>query len=184
MTRFEVRGQATHRERDGAVAGQNRSGVHCTTSLSSHSNLPVIAGALMSTARSAACRLVMGALNVTITGCATPTTWPRVRATDPMVNRHDRFAAARLTPAGPATTGAAIRITAKGDLKTGSTRAREQFDQALVTFRLQAERRSTDNQWMRALPPRPISRTLPVMTPGSVTRYSTPRLTSSGCSQG
>ncbi len=39
-------------------------------------------------------------------------------------------------------------------------------------------------QWMRALPPRPISRTLPVMTPGSVTRYSTPRLTSSGCSQG
>ena len=41
-----------------------------------------------------------------------------------------------------------------------------------------------DRQWMRALPPRPISSTLPVMTPGSATRYSTPRLTSSGCSQG
>ncbi|COX81492.1 Uncharacterised protein [Mycobacterium tuberculosis] len=71
-------------------AGQKRSGTHCTTSLSSHSNLPVIAGVdLTSTARSAACRLaglVIGALNVTTTGCATPTTWPRVGSTDATAN--------------------------------------------------------------------------------------------------
>src|SRR5258707_9822741 len=64
-------------------AGQYRSGTHCTTSLSSHSNLPVIAGAdLMSMARSAARLSATGALNVTTTRCATPTTPPRVGRTD------------------------------------------------------------------------------------------------------
>ena len=81
-------------------AGQNSSGTHCTTSLSSHSNLPVIAGAeLMSRARSAAGRLATGPLNVTTIG---------VGHTDhrrrPGQHRGDgesaltRFAAARLTP--------------------------------------------------------------------------------------
>src|ERR1700756_4167695 len=89
-------------------AGQNRPGTHCTTSLSSHSNLPVIAGAdLTSMARSAACRLATGALNVTTTGCATPTTSPHVGRTDAMADVYDWFAAARHTP-GPATTLAAI----------------------------------------------------------------------------
>src|ERR1700756_1286656 len=95
-------------------AGQNRPGTHCTTSLSSHSNLPVIAGAdLTSMARSAACRLATGALNVTTTGCATPTTSPRVGRTDAMARLCDWFAAARLTTAGPATTVAAVPTTAR-----------------------------------------------------------------------
>src|SRR5689334_963963 len=56
-------------------AGQKRSGIHCTTSLSTHWNLPVMAGDdLTSIARSAARRSVTGAPNVTVTGCATPTT--------------------------------------------------------------------------------------------------------------
>src|SRR6201984_1418344 len=75
--------------------GQNPSGTHWTTSVSSHSNLPVIAGVvLMSMARSAACRLATGALNVTTTGCATPTTSPRVGRTEAMAGSFDRFAAA------------------------------------------------------------------------------------------
>src|SRR6267378_3694159 len=95
-------------------AGQNRSGTHCTTSLSSHSNLPVIAGVdLTSMARSAACRLATGARNVTTTGCATPTTSPGVGRTDAMANPYDWFAAATLTPAGPVTALAAIAITAR-----------------------------------------------------------------------
>src|ERR1700751_6027784 len=98
-------------------AGQNRSGTHCTRLLSSHSNLPVIAGAdLTSTARSAACRLaelVMGVLNFTTTGCATPTTAPRVGRTDAMAKSCDWFAAATLMPVGAATTLAAIPITAR-----------------------------------------------------------------------
>src|SRR5918994_4966701 len=52
--------------------GQKRSGAHCTTLLSSHSNLPVIDGVdVTAMARSAARRLVTSALNVTTTGCAT-----------------------------------------------------------------------------------------------------------------
>src|ERR1700747_3646471 len=95
-------------------AGQNRSGTHCTPALSSHSNLPVIAGAdLTSMACSAACRLATGALNVTTTGCATPTTSPRVGRTDATADVYDWFAAARRTPAGPAATLAAIPITAR-----------------------------------------------------------------------
>src|SRR5246127_2372047 len=94
--------------------GQNRSGTHCTTWLSSHSNLPVIAGAdLTSMARSAACRSATGELNVTTTGCATPTTSPRVGRTDAMASPYDCFAAARLTSAGPATTVAAVPTTAR-----------------------------------------------------------------------
>src|SRR5215467_5837264 len=66
-------------------AGQNRSGTHCTTWLSSHSNLPVIAGTdLMSMARSAARLSATGPLNVTTTGCATPTTSPRFGRTEAM----------------------------------------------------------------------------------------------------
>jgi len=95
-------------------AGQNRSGTHCTTSLSSHSNLPVIAGAdLMSMARSAARLSATGALNVTTTGCATPTTSPRVGRTDAMAGLYDWFAAAMLAPAGPAATIALIPIAAR-----------------------------------------------------------------------
>src|SRR4029077_1987894 len=95
-------------------AGQNRSGTHCTTSFSSHSNLPDIAGTdLMSMARSAARLSATGALNVTTTGCATPTTSPRVGRTEAMAGLYnafaaaaglyDWFAAATLAPAGPAT---------------------------------------------------------------------------------
>src|SRR6476469_850437 len=58
-------------------ASQNRSGTHCTTSLSSHPNLPAVAGAdLMSIARSAVRLSATGALNLTPTECATPTTSP------------------------------------------------------------------------------------------------------------
>src|SRR6476660_8213809 len=50
-------------------ASQNRSGTHCTTSLSSHPNLPAVAGAdLMSIARSAVRLSATGALNLTPTG--------------------------------------------------------------------------------------------------------------------
>src|ERR1700758_2372954 len=94
-------------------AGQNRSGTHCTTSLSSHSNLPVIAGAdLTSMAGSAAWRSATGALKVTTTGCATPTTAPRVGRTDAMADLYDWFAAAGLTAAGAGTTLAATPIAA------------------------------------------------------------------------
>src|SRR5689334_17317869 len=86
-------------------AGQNRSGTHCTTSSSSHSNVPVMAGAdLTSIARSAAPRFATGALNVTTTGCATPTTSPRVGRTDATAKPRDWLTAARLAPAGPAST--------------------------------------------------------------------------------
>src|ERR1700733_6490308 len=88
-------------------AGQYRSGTHCTTSLSSHSNLPVIEGVdLTSTERSAARRLTTGARNVTTTGCATPTTWPvdgRTEATARLATWCD---AVRLTPDGPVPTDA------------------------------------------------------------------------------
>src|SRR5215207_909936 len=104
-------------------AGQNRSGTHCTTSLSSHSNLPVIAGAdLRSMARSAARLSVTGAVNVTTTGCATPTTSPRVGRTDAIAGLYDWFAAAAglyvwfaaamLGPAGPAATIVLVPIAA------------------------------------------------------------------------
>src|ERR1700753_2016543 len=95
-------------------AGQNRAGTHCTTLLASHSNLPVIAGAdLTAMARSTACRLATGALNVTTTGCATPTVSPRVGRTDAMANSCDWVAAGRLTPAGRTTTIVAIPMTAR-----------------------------------------------------------------------
>src|SRR5581483_4097862 len=56
-------------------AGQNRSGTHCTVSLSSHSYLPVIAGVdLTGRACSIAARLPTGAAKVSTSGCATPTT--------------------------------------------------------------------------------------------------------------
>src|ERR1700729_3873395 len=94
-------------------AGQNRPGTHCTTLLSSHSNLPDIAGTdLMSMARSAACLSVTGAPKVTTTGCATPTTSPRVGRTDAMVGLCDWDAAAMLALAGPAGTTALIPIAA------------------------------------------------------------------------
>src|ERR1700740_2850980 len=64
-------------------------------------------------ARSAARRFAMGALNVTTTGCATPTTSPGVGRTDAIVNLDDWLAAARLTRAGLATTVAATTVTAR-----------------------------------------------------------------------
>jgi hypothetical protein len=76
-------------------AGQNRSGTHCTTSLASHSNVPVIGCAdLMAMARSAARLSATGAVNVTTTGCATPTTWPRVGRTDAIAGLYHWSAAA------------------------------------------------------------------------------------------
>src|ERR1700722_19170777 len=82
-------------------AGQYRSGVHCTTLLSSHSYLPAIAGVdVIWRARSAARRLATGARKVTTTGCATPTTWPRAGRSDAIGNAYDSLAAARLTSAG------------------------------------------------------------------------------------
>src|ERR1700755_3520417 len=63
--------------------------------------------------RSAARRFAMGALNVTTTGCATPTPSPGVGRTGAIVNLDDWFAAARLTRAGLATTVAATTVTAR-----------------------------------------------------------------------
>src|SRR5690242_6592850 len=97
--------------------GQYLSGTHWTTSLSSQSNLPVIAGvALTSTERSAARRLaesVTGAVNFTITGCATPTTSSRVGRIDAIANPCGWLDAARLTSAGVTTTLAAAPNTAR-----------------------------------------------------------------------
>src|ERR1700754_4674155 len=64
-------------------------------------------------ARSAARRSATGALNVTTTGCATPTTSPRLGRTDAIASPSGPFAAATLTPAGPATTLAAITLIAR-----------------------------------------------------------------------
>src|SRR6476620_2775403 len=93
MTAGPVANSLDRRPTDSATvlcAGQNRSGTQCTTSLSSHSNLPGIAGAdVTSIARSAACRLATGDLNVTTTGCATPTTSPCVGDTDATANPSD-----------------------------------------------------------------------------------------------
>src|ERR1700677_2514502 len=86
-------------------AGQYRSGTHCTTSLSSHSTLPVIEGVdATRTARSAARRLTTGARNVTTTGCATPTTWPVDGRTEATAKLSDWCDAVRLMPDGPVTT--------------------------------------------------------------------------------
>src|ERR1700721_3721059 len=63
-------------------------------------------------ARSAACRFAMGALNVTTRGCATPTTSPGVGRTDAIANLDD-WLAARLTPAGLATTVAPTTVPAR-----------------------------------------------------------------------
>src|ERR1700752_4272668 len=115
-------------------AGQNRSGTHCTTSLSSHSNLPVIAGAdLTSMARSAACRSATGALKVTTTGCATPATSPRVGRTDAMADLYDWFAAAGLTAAGAVTTLAATPIAASTHRKTPRM-ASDSFEITTLSF--------------------------------------------------
>src|ERR1700744_5451071 len=94
-------------------AGQNLSGTHCTTSLSTQANLPVIAGAdVTAMARSAAARSGTGRATVTTTGCATPTTAPRAGSTEAMSSPSDCFAAATLTAAGAAITPAAIPTTA------------------------------------------------------------------------
>src|ERR1700733_7764754 len=89
------------------AAGRFRAGIHCTTLLSSHSNLPVIDGVdLTSTARSAARRLTTGARNVTTTGCATPTTWPVDGRTEATARLSTCCDAVRLTPDGPVPTDA------------------------------------------------------------------------------
>src|SRR6476619_1616953 len=130
MTAGPVANSLDRRPTDSATvlcAGQNRSGTHCTTSLSSHSNLPVIAGVdLTATARSAARRLETGALNVITTGCATPTTAPRVGRTDAITGRYDWFAA-MLGPAGPAMTLAVITIAARTH-RTTAGMASDSFD--------------------------------------------------------
>src|SRR6185369_2389212 len=127
MTAGPVANSLDRRPTDSATvlcAGQNRSGTHCTTSLSSHSNLPVIAGAdFMSMARSVARLSATGALKVTTTGCATPTTSPRLGNTEAMAGSYDWFAAAAglyywfaaamLAPAGPAATIALVPIAAR-----------------------------------------------------------------------
>ena len=58
-------------------AGQYWLGTHCTTLFSGHSKWPeVLLGELTRMPRSAAARSITGAVNVTTTGCATPTTAP------------------------------------------------------------------------------------------------------------
>src|ERR1700722_18565619 len=104
-------------------AGQYRSGTHCTTSLSSHSNLPVIEGVdLPSAARSAPRRLTTRARNVTTTGCATPTTWPVDGRTEATVRLSTCCDAVRLTPDGPVTTDAEIPTTTTTERKTARMR--------------------------------------------------------------
>ena len=57
--------------------GQYRFGTHCTTLFSTHSKCPgVLLGEATWMDRSAAARSLTGAVNVTTTGCATPTTAP------------------------------------------------------------------------------------------------------------
>src|SRR5215213_7696280 len=93
-------------------AGQKLSGTHWTTLWSSHSYLPVITGwELILMARSAEGRSDTGAVNVTTTGWATPTTWSGAGRTDAMSNGDDWLAAA-LRPAGLDTTLAAVTIAA------------------------------------------------------------------------
>src|SRR3984885_147753 len=93
-------------------AGQYWSGTHCTTSLSSHSSLPVIEGVdLTSTARSAARRLTTGARNETTTGCATPTGWPLDGRTDATAKLADWLEAVRLIPDGSVATDAEMPTT-------------------------------------------------------------------------
>lgn len=97
-------------------AGHHRSGTHRTVSSVIHSNLPVIGGADCTVnRRSVAGRLVTGALNVTNTGCATPTTSPRAGSTDAMGSPVGGFTAAALDPACTVTTVAAIPIAATTD---------------------------------------------------------------------
>src|SRR3954447_20934873 len=67
----------------------------------------------MAMARSAARRFATGAVHVTTMGCATPTTCPAVGSTDSTAKSGDWFAAARLEPAGTATTLAATTITVR-----------------------------------------------------------------------
>src|SRR5208337_4579263 len=64
-------------------AGQYWAGTHCTTLFSTHSKCPVaLLGEVTRMDRSAARRSVTGAVNVTTTGCATPTTAPSVGKTE------------------------------------------------------------------------------------------------------
>src|SRR3979490_1668602 len=58
-------------------AGQNPFGFHCRTRSLSHVNEPAgVAGEVIAMVRSAAARLVIDCVNVTVTGMATPTFWP------------------------------------------------------------------------------------------------------------
>src|ERR1700694_1980336 len=62
-----------------ACAGQNPTGIHCTTSSLSQLKCPVaLLGDATVIFRSAAPRSTTGLANVTVTGCATPTTSPAV----------------------------------------------------------------------------------------------------------
>jgi hypothetical protein len=61
----------------GEWAGQNPSGFHCTARSLSQVNEPVgVAGEVNAMVCSAAARSAIGPANVTVTGIATPTTWP------------------------------------------------------------------------------------------------------------
>ncbi len=121
-------------------AGQNWSGTHCTTVFSSHSNLPVIAGTdLMSRARSAARRSATGALNVTTTGWATPTTASCAGRTDAMAGRYD-LARRRAEAGGPATTLAAVTIAARTHRTT--PRMASRFPLEITTLSISDRRRA------------------------------------------
>src|SRR5690625_4462008 len=97
-------------------AGQNRSGTHCTTLSSLHSNVPVIGGVVVIvTARSAAPRSETGAPKVTTTGCATPTTAPPAGSTDSMANSGGWGIAAGLTATGPAAAVTTLTASARID---------------------------------------------------------------------
>src|SRR5687767_2236432 len=65
----------------GECAGQNPSGFHCRTRLLSQVNDPLgVAAEVNAMFCSAAGRLVIGAANITVTGCATPTVSPAAGA--------------------------------------------------------------------------------------------------------
>ena len=84
-------------------AGQYWSGTHCTTLFSTHSKCPgVLLGDVTWIDRWAAARSVTGAVNVTTTGCATPTTAPSAGKTEATPGAgFGTGTAARLRPADP-----------------------------------------------------------------------------------
>ncbi len=120
-------------------AGQNPSGIHCTTSSFSHANRPVtFLEEVTAIVRSAAGRSAIGSENLTTTGCATPTTSPRAGSIIAAVKVADGDeTAARPGLPEPATAIAAVPVTTstyRTALRTVSipSRWRDQFGSILI----------------------------------------------------